>query len=1378
MKAATKHKSWPNRILRMLLSLIIVFILCAILLRIFITTAPGARFIENQVNKRSFGPIETIEMSGFSGDPLKDISIERLVIKDKNGVWLRIENIEMKWKPLAYFKDHLWIKNLAIGKTDILRRPALNPTESTKPLPKMTLETFKFGVINLNENLIGQFLSLESSGQFIAETSGAITAKVSAARLDALGDVLELDFKRTDAGAMTGVFSIEGAAGGPIANLFKAFETVTGSGKISGTDITGAGNVAVALGNKETLIAKVDWTGSAITGNANINLDGWPAFEVIRETLGSNVTSTLKIDRNDTKTFNAALNVPGLSVNAVGNLPKEGFVPAQANVDIKADKVSTFVTMPDGYWAGSATAKGRLALTVPYGFDGRISLANLKSPYGNVKQINGPLSALQNGTGKYNFKTDFTLENTVTTAALPIDLAVKTGLKAAGSFDLGKGRIVLKSFGLASGINQVTGKGTLTTDAQNIIITANGTAAIKAQGSIPEGILKADVALRKTPFSLLAVTTDGTFRPRAPMAEPFRGLIGEQLVFKAAISPVHQGLKISNASIVGDNAKAAIDGTFGERLNLSGEAILSAPLMVTSVTIDGGAEASFTVTGSRRATAIRLDAKAGSVTAQNYTMKNARLRTEVTDIFEAPKGPVQIEAETEHGPFSASAQFASTPGVYIANDIDLAWGRLMAEGDLELPEDGIAIGKINLNLPEREGQYARAALTLTNASGEQGIGLTADAKQIAFKGFDLDTLTAKANGTLALLAGTVAAKGQRGENVSSRGFDLDTPFMLTRSADEGFSVKLSPKVNYGNIAVTARSPIVATYNAGEISLNAPLAVLDGTVDVIYQRGEAREIFKLDANSLPISLIPMPGNLADTRGRISADVDFSSQNRTALTGTGEVTLTDWRGFDVKKDEGLTGILRTVIDGGVAETVLTASSPAGFKADGKLRTPLANANSMAGTRLNMSAPISGEYTASGAAAAVFGLFTPSDAELGGSLSANIEIAGTAKAPRVEGKAGGRDIRFEMPELGTRVRKGRVTAKFTNDSLSVSDLYVADADDGTLMGAGEFKLGELGRPIGNVDIKANNFRVLDRKDVDAKVDGKLAFESSPKDATLSGDITIKNAEIKQFVTGSVSVIEIDVDEINRPNQEDKITIQEPKTPINLDLRIRAPRKIYVRSRGMDVEMAVDATIQGTVTEPLFFGEAKVVRGGYKIAGKTLEFVDGTITFDGGLANTRVDFKAVTETQNLDASVTIKGTVKDPEIALSSTPERPQDEILSALLFGRSATELSTIEAAQLAGALAQFSGAGGGFDFLGGLRDAFGIGQLSVNFNPEGSAQLVGGRYLAKNVYLEVFSGAGPDQTGAIIDWELRKNIALRSRIRADNDQALSLKWKRDF
>ena len=1378
MPAEKTQKSWLKRSLWATLGLIALFLLVVVFLRVFITTDSGARFIENQVNKRSFGPIESIEISGLSGDPLKKISIENVILKDKNGDWLRLNNLDVQWKPLAYFKDHVWVENISITKTNVLRWPVLNSTESTKALPKLTLEDFQFDAMNLDESLIGQGLSLQFSGQFVAEKSGEVQAKINAAQLDVSGDVVILDFTRNTAGMMAGNFDIKGAAIGPIATLLKARDAVTGRGKISGTNASGSGDIAINFGETEAITSTVDWTPNVIIAKANMNLEDWPVFDTVRGRLGADLMSTLNVERGEIKAFTADINVPGLSMQATGNLPEDGILPARVNVDMAAEKISKFVSLPDGYSLGGATAKGRLDIFSPYAFDGRVSVNDLTSPIGTVSQINGPINVTRTTSNEYKFDVDITAYNMNPNLTLPIDWDETTRIQSTGSFIRQTNYIDLKTFKMASGEHQVIGKGALTTDMEHVDLSGQIAALLKTQGSMPDGIIKADIALFKNPNSLLAITTDGAFRPNSIMSEPTGGLIGDQIVFKARMSPVDQGLKISEASVIGEGAKLAIDGMFGAQLDLTGEAVLSAPLAYKSYAVEGGAEASFKLTGLRRSPALRVDATAGTVIAQSYVMKSVRLRTEINDLLDAPKGPLQLEAETDYGTLTASTKFASQSGVYIANDIELALGRLIAKGSLQVPEDRIAIGEVTLNLPERGGQYARASLALSNASGNQGVAITANAKQITIKGLNIDVLTAKASGSLASLTGNIAAQGQHAQDLISRRFTVDAPFTIKISEDDGIKATISPDSHYGDIAITARLPITATYASGELSINAPLAVLDGTVDVVYASGSEGEALKLTAKSLPVTLIPMSGNLADTRGRISGDVDIFLQSDSTLEGSGLIRLTDWRGFDVKERQGVTAMLQADINGGTVDIVLSGSSTAGFNTEGQLRLPLSPTKSLLGSRLNIDAPIKGNFSASGAAASVFGLITPSDAELGGSLSAHISIAGTVSKPLVDGEAGGQDIRFELPELGTRIRRGRGNLRFNNDSFLLNDFFVADSDDGTLTGAGEFKLGELGRPIGEMNITANRFRALDRKDIDAKVKGNITFISAPKDAKLFGDITINNAEVKQLVSGAVSVIEIDVEEINRPEQEDEIIIQRPKTPINLNMRVRAPRKIYIRSRGMDVEMALDATIKGTVSEPLFYGEANVVRGGYKLAGKTLEFESGTIIFDGDLTKARVDFKAVTDTQNLDASVTIKGTVDAPEIELSSIPERPQDEILSALLFGRSATELSTIEAAQLAGALAQFSGAGGGFDLLGGLRDAFGISQLSVNFNPDGSAQLVGGRYLAKDVYLEVFSGAGPDQTGAIIDWEVRKNIALRSRIRADNDQALSLKWKHDF
>lgn len=1389
-----KQRRWVKRLYWGVLALIGLLILCLIALRLFITTAAGGNFIAEQINKRSFGPIESLQISGLSGDPLDTLFVESIKLKDKEGLWLEAQNIELSWKPFAYFKGHIWVQKFAVENTQILRRPNLNSSNSEGDIPKVTIESFNIKTIDLNAELAGQFVSLETQGQFIAQPSGAVNVKLKAERLDREGDSLALDFSRTDVGVMSGVFDLEGQDKGPIAELLKApiGSVVKGHGTLKGTPENGEGALSVYFGGAEAVAMQTLWTPEALKGNAVINLEDWPAFEAVKQRLGPTLDSELNIDRRTAPhLFSADINVPGLSVRMNGVLPKDEYRPHSAVIDAKVNKLSAFYPLPEGYAAGSAEANGTLNLRAPYKFNGKLTVNALSTPYGKAQSITGPLNAEQNTQDSYSFKTDLNIRNLHTDTRLPVKLAPKTSLSISGQYNSETTRLTLANLSLSSGANTVQGKGSLTTDGQALNLTGQGVFDIISNDALASdtltsdtltsGALKAEFALRKTPKSLLAISTNGAFRPSAELTPPLDDLIGEQLVFNIKMNPVTGGVQLSEASLMAGKAKAAMTGTIGQTLNISGEALLSGPLEYKGVSLGREGqenEARFTVTGPIDNPALRLDAETDRLSFQNYAAQNIRLRTEISDILKAPKGPVQIDAETPQGAFMASAQFASTTDSYIAEDINITLGRQTVNGALKRAKTGLISGQLNLRLPEQDGQYARAALTLSDASGEQGLGFTIDAKEIALGEFRFDNLQAEAQGTLAGLNGTIETQGQRGDDLISRQFKFEAPFSLDRKNGSVYSASISPEAFYGDIKITSRGPILSTYEAGRFDIKAPLSLSDGDIDISYLREAADEEFSLVAKNLPITLLALPGNLADTRGRASAEIELSSNAQAGIQGGGVMNLTDWRGFDVDKGDGLTSAIRFAIENQEADFTLEASAPNGFNANGDLRLPLIIQSELLQTRLDMERPLTGNFTASGAAAAIFGLVTPSQAELDGSLSAKIIVSGTAQTPRVEGQASGRDIRFEAPELGTRIREGRFTANFTNDNLSVQDVFVRDSEDGTLSGAGEFKLGELGRPLGKLDIAAENFRGLDRRDVEAKVSGALEFLSEAKSAKLSGDITINRAEVKQFVSGNMSVIEIDVEEINRPDQDDVVVARKPATPIDLDINIDAPRRIYIRSRGLDVEMGIKATIKGTLVDPLFTGEATVIRGGYKIAGKTLDFEDGTITFDGDLADARVDFTAVTETQNLDASVTIGGTVSKPEIELSSTPERPQDEILSALLFGRSATELSTIEAAQLAGALAQFSGAGGGFDLLGGLRSAFGIAQLSVSFSPDGSAQLVGGRYLAKDVYLQVFSGAGPDQTGAIIDWEIRKNISLSSRIRADNEQALSLKWERDF
>ena len=1380
-----KKPRWGLRIALFLLALILVIILAIIALRVFITTEPGARFIERQVNSRSFGPIKSVQLSGLSGDPLSDVSIEKFELKDEDGVWLSISNMDMVWSPMALLSYHLKIDSLNIDTIEALRRPVLMTTEPYTGKPySISAEDFQISRLSLYEDLIGQRADFKIIGG--ASTSGGeISAKLDATRVDAAGDSLTLDFQQNKAGTIDGEFSVRGIAGGPLSQLLHAPNTdpILGSGTMKGTPREGQGNFNLTFNDMDVAKGDILWTAEQASVNADINIERWEMLQSIGQRVGNNLSLNASADLGlgDNRIANAPfrlnLKAPKLTLDASGTFPPEGFIPAGLKFTANAANISDLAELPEGYGAGKAVISGTVSNTNRLGFNGRIDVDSLISPYGGAANITGPLSLRQTGEDLYNYSGDLKLSGLTDIQELPIEIGDAAQILSKGQINTNTRKINLKSTKVVTGQTSVTTNGVITLEPLAYNLTGQTTTAILAKGAVPAGALTVDYNVAQTADSAPALSADGAFTPKDAMLAPFGEIIGEKLTFQTRMSPISGGVEISEARINGTNIRAAIEGRVTETYDIAGEALLSSALTYQTFTLGEQSEMSFKLSGARDDPDLRLEASSSQVAISGQTLTSPRLRVEVRDILEAPKGPVQFEAETNYGDLVLSTQFASRPGVYIADDLILKLGDLTANGKLNLAESNLVTGNLDLDLPQQGERFARASVELMPSGTEQGISLNVAAQSVAFGEYEIDKIEAKADGTLAQLSGQFVTKGRRNVSLLSRGFELNTPFAMNRSSEDIYKLELNPEGKYGDISLAASAPVALAYENGALKLGAPLIVADQPVNLSYKRKTNAESFELKAENLPITLIPMPGNLADTRGRVGVDINMKADG-TSVSGGGDVILKDWRGFDMKRESGIDATASLSLDGRRADLKLDGQSSNGFTANGSVQFGLNGATNLMGLRLEDSVPLSGEFTSSGAAASVLGLVTPSDAELGGTINASLKLSGTASAPRIDGEASGQSIRFEAPELGTRIRNGRFTTRFRNDRLSVSDLYVEDSDKGTLKGDGEFTLGELGRPLGSLNIEAKTFRALDRRDIQGIVSGKLTYVSRKEDAELTGAVKLNEVEITQFVAGSTSVIEIEVDEINRPEDIQPVAFQETALPIALNLNVTAPRKIYVRSRGLDVELSADIDITGTVTEPLFKGEAKVVRGGYKLAGKTLEFSEGSINFNGPLSKATLSLLAETETTDITAQVKIEGTIEDPDIELTSTPERPQDEILSVLLFGRSATELSTIEAAQLAGALAQFSGSGAGFDLLGGLRDAFGIGQLSVGFSEDGTAQITGGRYLAKNVYLQVFSGAGQDQTGAIIEWEIRKNLSLRSRLQADNDQAISLKYKKDF
>lgn len=1377
----TKTKRWGRRGLITLLCFFCTFLIFGVAGRFWITTDSGAAFIESQIEKRTFGPVKQIDIYGLTGDPLGAFKVGELKLYDKNGHFLTLTDMAMDWSPWAFRNRHLKIESLQIADADVLRRPEMEASNEAPSKPiTFDVQEIAISQLILREPVIGQSATLQVAAQASQPQDGTLRALLDVKRTDIEGDALSLNIQQSANGVLDGTFELTGLPDGTVATILRApvQATVSGSGNIQGTLDEGEGNVRIAFDDTPAIVGALSWTAVEAEIEASLTTTDWPLFETSRPALGDTLAVSAKLDRSrKLQPFSAAVIAENLTADIFGDLGEDISAPERFKFEVHSARMGQILPLPQGYSLGASSAKGDLNLGENLSMQAAIDLSKVVTPYGQFEAIRGPID-VSGRNGRFNFETNLTAAKPLATAELPLTLGATATLSSKGLINVDAQRVTELETVLTTAGNQTTAKGSLYLDGSVLNLSGQAQLNIKAIGAVPAGRVDTQYQLTKEKLSDLAVSAQGKFSVREPFPAPLDGLIEDDINYDVRMKPVTGGVNINEALIISAGLQAAISGDIGDQLDLAAEVLMSRSVNVSALEVEAPAQVSATITGARLDPNLRLDGTFESAIVAGQAFEDVRLRAELSDLLTAPRGPVRIVAETEYGSLDAEARLALTPRGYTFDDLNIAIADLTLGGDVALDRNSIATGRLALNLPQDGERYARALLELSDRQGEQGISLKAEAQSVAYNAFAIETLSAVVSGTLASLAGDIVVEGRRTDSLLVREFGLETPLELTRSPDTGYKLTLTPDADYGRYKIGHTEAVTIEYDAGDITANAPLTLNGKSLSIQYARNEAAENLQLRTRDLPINVLPLPGALSEAKGDMSLNLTLGQGTGQQLSGQAVINIADWRGFGVDAGKGFTTTATIDIQPQAAAWRLQNSDSPEFQLSGEGRVPLNSGVTLSALRPDFMAPMQGQLKLSGSAKPLLGLLTVEDAEPDGILNAELSISGSLGAPQIEGQVSGQSLRMEVPELGTRFRDGRFKAAFTTDTIDVSDVYVRDSKDGTLEGAGVFKLGEFGRPIGRLDIAAKSFRGLDRKDYEGRASGTLYFESDDETATLGGDIKINEASVKQFVQGRAAVVDIEVEEVNGRMDDIEVEAQPKAVPLYLNLRIRAPRRVFVRTRGLDVELETDITLKGTTSEPLLFGTASVVRGGYKIAGKTLEFTEGTVKFDGKLADAKVSLTAETDTQNIAASVDISGTVAKPEVTLSSTPERPQDEILSALLFGRSVTELSGIEAAQLAGALAQFSGAGGGFDLMGGLRDALGIGQLSIGVDSDGQAVISGGRYLAKDVYLQLFRGVGPEATGAIIDWELKRNLFLRSKVQGNSEQSVSVKYKKDF
>ena len=1374
-----KRKRYPLwlRIALALMFATLALVAAAVVLRFWITSDGGRAFILSQIDGRRVGPFGTLRLSGLQGDPLNAATLADIALVDDEGVWLRARDARIEWTPTALFTGELEISTIEIRTVDVVRQPilAMLDEEASGPDIGLRLEAFSVGDLRLAEPVIGIAARYRIDGGAARPRDGSGFARMTLAPVEGPADAANISAEWSAAGALKAAATLTGPSDGLLAAVLQspADKDIAFTGSIAGTLDSFSGAGALDFGGEDAAQFSISRAGAAARLAASVDAGGWPLLAAIAQRTGDTITLNA---RADLTTLSRAPTTVRLAAPA-------GAVEIRGDYDFATwtapMEVATRVTGLDlarlaDRVAGRADAAGMLSWGIGgVAWRGEASVRDLKWPSGQAAQVAAPVQ-LRFSQGMLTLATSGVRIDGGQLDALPG--LQRAGYTAAvrGELNTRTGQIEIMGSRIEGAPGAISARGSFNTE----------TGAMDLQGSARVARLS-DVApltgSAQGPFRVRAESSRAPIRISADIEG--RGVASSEATLNALIgaSPrvslvaaVSDGrFAVESGSVQMAGLRASMTGRIADSGAVSGRAsgVLSRAVDVGGTIVE---TAAFTadVAGTITRPVVDLRLSDGAVSTAGVSVRDLSGTANAT-FGEAVEGRFALTGDSDTGPFRTSGRIEAGEGDWRINDLAASLGDLKFSAPRLNFADGVLAMTFTASGPlEGIAGLERGAM-IANGSVRMGEELAMD---VSGRLTDLRSSALR----LSLLAFNVKALDGRATVEARASGSLGAPIDLELAATgsqqgDVWSGGATLKGTVDNLPIATSRPAVWRRGPDDWSLDAAFSALRGEIDLDVAQSLSAATGRLELKDVSLRGLTRLARITRLEGVVTGLATF---NNGAGPATGDLQLSIANANPV----GLTGNPASLeLVGTLRGRELTArleGEGRGFELDASSQLAVVDGEGFA-LALDAEAPMTAELDLRGRAEQLWALFGPEDQSLRGAVDANVQASGTLADPVLRGGFTVAEGAYEHGETGLALRDISASGAFDDMSARITNMTANDGAGGTLSGDGSIAWD--GGLQGGVSFKANNLHALGRDDRFAIVSGDGAVKIVADSIQVSGQLAVSQARISIEQPAAASIPTIPgLRRVNFPNQSDEEEAEAAtspfKRPVQLDLRVSAPRRVVVFGRGLDTEWAANVRVTGPISDPSISGTATLVRGDLDLAGRRFQFDTGTITLDGPIRMARIDISAERSTADITARVRISGTPVEPKFVLESTPALPQDEVLARILFGRSVTQLSAFEGAQLAAGLAQLAGGQAVFDPVGLVRQATGLDRVAFGAE-DGIATVSAGKYIAEDVYVQVGAG-GTGGVGAEVEWEPTDEVSIISSADGSGDTKIAVRWKKDY
>ena len=1372
---AAARKSWLRRGLWAAIALVALVVLGLLAARLFLATGPGRAFVEARIEAMQPAG-QSFDLSGLRGDLMDRFTIDRVTVSDAAGDWLVAENVEVHWAPMRLLGGALRVEQVVANRVDMLRRPDVQSSDSEGgaggglPIDDIALETFLIVELSLAEPVIGRptdFAVEASLG--LTEIAGEIEAQLRPR--DPGDDALVADLRWGQGQPLVGELQASGPAGGVFASLLRldADQAFAADLNASGSLENWRGEGAVEIGGSPAAQFAMIGSGDVVTLDGDIDLTLHPLSRERTGRLGETAAVDVRWRRSDMgNAISLIAESDTLRVEASRATTGQDAAPIEMRAVTEAvprvlgsDLVEASRLELDGTVQRAAGG---------WSFGGMAEASDVRVDGGSAEAIGGPVSialtdALIAAAARLEAR-GFAAEGEIGAMAGAAPLA-----DFEAGYDRAAGLVTLRRLSLRAPGTRLDAEGRVSLDLSVLDLSGAVTLARSSGASLPLAIdatWQADLA-----NGAPRLMATGTLSDLPDLPQPIAETVGPEVAFEGVLTrPAPETYSIERFSARSGEVRLSGSGQRDAAGELAGQLQMTAPELslygvdLLTPRLDLSAD------GSLDGLVFDARLEADTLRRGGEALSSLILSGAGTWTGEALRGEADLAGDYDGAPVSVRSDFDVSEVRWQVAALEADWRALSARADVSGGYDGLASlsgsAAIAGDLPD--SLQAQSVRLDADLSGDD-VRVTADVAGVTagpVRGLDL---ALQAAGTRSDLAFNLSAADGV---VELAGIDRPLSAQFAGRATDllaGLStLEATGGVDLGRFSLNTSVPLrLETTEAGR-TLSVGVEGFGGTVTgTAVQSGGG---MRLDASLANIAL-PDLLNLVG-RPALAGQLDATIQ----LDTTGEVATgqLDGRLSGIASPERDDVSLTLALDGGLDGDRLTLEvrdlDAGGFDLYGAAETRLDPRGGPLGLPALSDAPLLYRLTGQGEISPLSGLVLSPQILLTGAADINLTGRWPDEGERPEGHARLSGGRFEHGLLGLVLQDLDFDTQLVAGEIRLRDLSARGDDGGTLEGSGAYR---FGRADNSLEIQADRLQVIDRRDVTATASGELTLAEHPDGLALTGALRVDRGEIGLDALPDGGFTTLDV-QFPVAGEDEPALPPGRSSPLSLDIELSAPGRIFVSGQGLDAEFGITAQISGTAAEPVLAGQASIVRGRFELAGKRFTFRESTIELAGEPMDSRLNLLAVRTAAALEAQLQITGTPRRPVITLSSVPDLPEDEILSRVLFGRSPSQLTPLETAQLASALAQLAG-GGGFDLIGGLEDALGLDTLDLAFDETGAAEITTGQYLADDVYVEVKTGA----TGLprlIIEWQPRSNVEVEADLTSTEGQDLAIKWKRDF